>query len=268
MIVIGEKLNSSIPKTYAAMAARDENALIDLIERQTRAGASYLDINTAMFGAEELMMMEWVISLALEHSGAGIMIDSLNHEVVKAALACCGDRKVIINSVSNGEIYLPTVRLAATHGCGIVLMPESKDTFAHILEDATALVSLCKENGVKASNIYIDVLTEAIASNDQAGIKMLKTVRQLMTAAPDCHLICGLSNISFGMPGRARLNATLLAMASSCGLDSVIADPINDTLRETVAAIDLLQGKDSYGMRYISCMRGVWPGDLDEDDDF
>ncbi len=267
MIIIGEKLNSSIPKTYAAMAARDQTAIMELITAQTRAGAAYLDINTAMFLADELKMLEWVISLTAADSSVGIMIDSLNYEAVKKGLECCKGRSVIINSVTNEDKYLPTIRLAAEYGCGLVLMPQAKNTAKAIAADAKLLMERAKENGVKAENIYIDALVQTVSADDKAGVKLLDTVRLLKAECPDCHITCGLSNISFGMPGRARLNATLLSMAAACGLDSVIADPTNDILRETVAAIDLLQGKDFYGMRFLSCMRGEMPGDFDLDED-
>ena len=36
--------------------------------------------------------------------------------------------------------------------------------------------------------------------------------------------LCGLSNISFGLPQRANINGVFLAMALSCGLDGAILD--------------------------------------------
>ncbi len=47
MILIGEKLNSSIPKTLEAFQAKDESAVVELIRRQADGGAQFLDINTA-----------------------------------------------------------------------------------------------------------------------------------------------------------------------------------------------------------------------------
>ena len=48
MILIGEKLNSSIPKTMEAMEAGDEEQLVALIDSQEENGAAFLDINTAL----------------------------------------------------------------------------------------------------------------------------------------------------------------------------------------------------------------------------
>ena len=76
MILIGEKLNSSIPKTMEAFSAHDEAAVIGLIQAQADAGAEYLDVNTAICGGEELAAMLWVVALIREHSSCGIMIDT------------------------------------------------------------------------------------------------------------------------------------------------------------------------------------------------
>lgn len=256
MIIIGEKLNSSIPKTLAAFEARDEQTVIGLITDQSRYGADYLDINTAMLGDSEANAMEWVISLALANSEKGIMIDAQNPQVVQRALDCCGDRSVIINSVTKDARFDPVISLAAERGCGLLCMPDAKSTADEIVESAAQLVEKVQEMGVKPQNIYIDAVVAAIAADDQAGVRLLTVISALKKRLPDCHIVCGLSNISFGMPGRVRLNAALLGMAAACGMDSVIMDPLSQVMRETAAAVKLLSGEDEFGMDYIRCMRG------------
>ena len=75
MIVIGEKLNSSIPATLAAMQARDTAAITDLILSQQAGGAHYLYIYTAICQEEELAVMQWVISLVKKNSSCGSMTE-------------------------------------------------------------------------------------------------------------------------------------------------------------------------------------------------
>lgn len=45
MIIIGEKINATIPKTKEAILAHDEDALKQLAINQENAGAGFLDIN-------------------------------------------------------------------------------------------------------------------------------------------------------------------------------------------------------------------------------
>ena len=123
MIIIGEKLNSSIPRTFQAMQSKDEGYILNLIKSQDEAGSHYLDINTAICGQHELQTMEWVVKLALENSKCGIMLDSPSSEVILKTIPKIGDRKLILNSVSLNErlkALLPTV---VETQCGIVALP-------------------------------------------------------------------------------------------------------------------------------------------------
>ncbi len=269
MIIIGEKLNSSISKTLAALRDQDEAAIIGLIKAQSAAGADYLDCNTAILGEQEEERMAWVISLILQNSKAGIMIDSQNPAVMKSALSRCEDRRVILNSVTLDDKFAEIISLAAQRGCGVVCMPvvEGDAAAEDIVDQACRLFERVTAAGVKPENVYIDAIAAAIASDDQAGKRLVEVISLLQTAAPGAHTVCGLSNISFGMPGRANLNAAMLAMAAVSGLDSVIADPVNEQMRQTLAAVKLLLGKDSYGMEYIRCMRGELLGEQPEEED-
>ena len=99
MLIIGEKLNSSIPLVNPLMDAPDIDALTDLIQKQAEAGADYLDVNTALC-ADEAGMMKTLVSLILEHTDCGIMLDSPDPKVILETLPLCADRPVIVNSVT------------------------------------------------------------------------------------------------------------------------------------------------------------------------
>ena len=99
MILIGEKLNSSIPKTMEAFSAHDEAAVIGLIQAQADAGAEYLDVNTAICGGEELAAMLWVVALIREHSSCGIMIDTADPAVMAQAVQAAAGTPLILLSL-------------------------------------------------------------------------------------------------------------------------------------------------------------------------
>ena len=92
MLKIGEKLNSSIPRTLAAMKERDDETLLQLIRDQEAGGAAYLDINTALVGETEAEELRRIVSMALRESGCGIMLDSPNAQVLARTLPAAEGR--------------------------------------------------------------------------------------------------------------------------------------------------------------------------------
>lgn len=261
MIIIGEKLNSSIPKTLKALNGRDSAYLTGLIKRQAAAGAHYLDINTALTGADETENMLWLIRLVIENSGCGIMIDSPNPDVIRRCVDSAEDRPLIINSISIDDEYDELIEIAGRCGAGLVCLPmkgnKTPHTTAERLQNAQELTAKLRGAGIHDDAIYIDVLVEAIASNDGAALAVLNTITSVKECCPGVKTICGLSNVSFGLPRRAKLNGAFLSMAMQNGLDSAILDITSEEIRDALTASYALLGNDEYCMGYIGYCRSI-----------
>lgn len=258
MITIGEKLNSSIPKTLEAVSAHDEAYVIELIRRQAECGADYLDINTAVAGNEEADM-EWLIGLVKTHSHCGMMIDSQNPETIRAVLPLCEGRPVILNSVTPDPSFEPLFPLLAACQAGVVCMPADGIGLVQSAgERAETAQKLCEKlvaAGIPQESIYVDIMAEALATADQAAVTVMETLREVRSRIPGARTVCGLSNISFGLPRRGLLNRAFLAMAMGSGLDSAILDVTAPSVRETLAACNALLGNDEFCMDYIGFVR-------------
>ena len=257
MHLIGEKLNSSIPKTLEAMQSWDEKTLIGLIRSQADGGADFLDINTALTG-DELPLMRRLVELVCTHSSCGIMLDSPSPEVLCAVLEQIDGREVMINSITLDDRFTSLCRLAAEKGASIVCLPMEGRAIPAPAERLAAggkLIKKLTSLGVPEERIYIDVLIEALATDQQAARAALETIRLIKDAYPSVQTICGLSNISFGLPGRIGLNSAFLAMAMHAGLDSAILDPTSKTMRHALAASNALLGQDEFCMDYITVLR-------------
>lgn len=260
MIFIGEKLNSSIPRTKAMMDRNDRDGILDLIDRQAKAGANYLDLNAAMMGEAE---REWLIKLAewtIQHSDAGIMLDSPSPEALIEAAKAVKDRPLILNSVTLAERIDALLPVAAEHKAGLVALPMASrmpETAGERVAIAGELIGKIKAAGLNGGLIYIDALVEALSAGDANPVRTLQTIRGIRDMHPDVHIIAGLSNISFGLPGRGRLNAAFAAMAICSGLDSVICDVLDGELMCSIYAAEALSGADEYSMNYIRHMRSL-----------
>ncbi len=259
MILIGEKLNSSVPSTQSLIAERDEAGLIRLIRSQEECGAQYLDINTAISGDRELEDMLWLIDLALKNSECGIMIDSVKPQVVGAALGCVGSRPAIVNSVTAAARLQELGALIAEKGAGVVCLPIGGRAVSHEPEEMLGLardaIGQLQAFGVKESKIYIDVLVQALAVQEDAGTVCLDFIRAVKRELPEVRTVCGLSNISFGLPGRININTAFLSCALYAGLDAAILDVISVRMRDALFATEALLGRDEYCIEYIGHMR-------------
>lgn len=260
MIIIGEKLNSSIPSANEAMNSGDE-AVTALIKKQADAGADFIDINTALC-TDETEMMKKMISLVRMNCECGIMVDSPDHRVLSDAAKLCGGRELIINSVTCDERIDEIAPVAAELSCGIVVLPI--DSIDGIPSDADRrLANSCRAvekliaAGVSESNIYIDAICETLATGDTNARTCLETI-SLIKRNTGAKTVCGLSNISFGLPKRAFINSAFLSMAVFCGLDAAIIDPCSTELKKALFASEAVNGNDEFCMEYIGFIRNEY----------
>lgn len=257
MIVIGEKLNSSIPKTLEVFNKADEAAVVKLIEMQAQAGASFLDINTAIC-EDELDKMLWVIQLVQKHSDCGIMIDSTSPDVIKKAAAAVSNRPLMINSTTITDRFDTVVPLALEQEASIVALPIDDGmpkTLEEKCEKIDLLVSKLRRAGMADEQIYVDVLIETLATDVESAKTAIGAIDYVIKTYPSVNTTCGLSNISFGLPKRALINTAFVSAALVAGLSSAILDPSSPSMRAALAAGQVVAGQDDYCMNYINYIR-------------
>jgi cobalamin-dependent methionine synthase I len=83
----------------------------------------------------------------------------------------------------------------------------------------------------------------------------MDTVRAIRSEFPIAHLSMGLSNISFGLPGRQLINRIFLSLAMMAGLNSAVLDPADQALRTTILTTELVLGHDHLCRKYTQCFR-------------
>lgn len=258
MILIGEKLNSSVPRTFSAMQEQNAQGIVDLIRAQESAGAEYLDINTSLFGADEAEKMLWVVGLALEHSSCGIMLDSPNPAVIKEVIPHIKDRPVIINSVTLTERLEELLPVIKEYNASVVALPMGKampQSLKERMENAARLLEIFRQNDIEDGKVYIDLIAEALSYNAESAGIAVEMARKMRKEYPKVHTVCGLSNISFGLPGRTYINNAFLSALIINGMDSAILDVTNKQTLTTVYAALALAGQDEFCMDYITYAR-------------
>ncbi len=263
MIVVGEKLNSSIPSVFRAFEEKDTEKIRSLASLQLAGGAEYLDVNAAACMDRELDTLLWASREALS-LGAKLMIDSPDGEIVERALSELKFSDVIVNSVTlESDRFNKTMDAVVSYGTKIVALPIDDSGIPQDAESRTALsvelIEKIRERGIADENIFLDVLIQTLGTDHECGRVALDTIRAIRAKYPDIHIIGGLSNVSFGLPKRAVLNGAFLTAAITCGLDAAIMDSANADLRFTMRAALLANGYDEYCMDYLDAYREIYP---------
>jgi cobalamin-dependent methionine synthase I len=260
MIIIGEKINSTLKAIRPAMEARDAAAIKDLARRQVEAGACFLDVNAGMFYDNEIEILEWLIATVQAEVDTPLAIDSPNPKAILAGLKANRGGKPIVNSITGEkERFNSILPLVAEYKTGVIAlcmddrgMPE---TAAERVEIADTMIKAMTREGVKLEDIYIDPMVRPIGTGSQYGLVALDTIRTVRAEYPGVHFTCGLSNISFGIPARKIMNQVFLVAAMTSGLDGAIMDPLDKKLMTFVYATEALLGVDDYCMNYLEKFR-------------
>src|SRR3989338_3366221 len=125
MLIIGERINSARPKIRDAIKNRNASFILKEARQQIRAGASFLDVNCAQTQGDELLDVDWVISvIQSEISNASICIDSPNYMAIERALKTYkGNGDLLINSITGETAMIDKlIPLAVKYNAKVVAL--------------------------------------------------------------------------------------------------------------------------------------------------
>lgn len=254
LALIGERINPT-GKTKLAQELREGRfgEALRLADEQIAAGANVLDVNVGAAMVDEKVILPELVSLLIGRQLAPLALDSADVDAIAAALPVYPG-SCLVNSI-NGE----TGRMAALgplcrdFGSPFILLPLTGAELPVKARERIAIIERlileAEDLGIPRRLILVDVLALAVSSTAGAGAEALDAVRWCADAGLATTI--GLSNISFGLPGRGLLNATFLAMAAGAGLSSCIANPSAAPVADARAAIDALTGHDRDCERFI-----------------
>jgi 5-methyltetrahydrofolate--homocysteine methyltransferase len=254
-VIIGERINPTGRKGLAAeMKAGDFSTVVADAVAQVEAGAHMLDVNAGIPLADEPALLATAVELVQSVVDVPLSIDSSIVDALEAGLSAYRG-KPLVNSVTGEEDRLERVLpLVAEHGAAVVAITNDE---TGISEDpdvrfavAERIVARAQEHGISREDIVVDPLVMPIGAMGTAGLQVFSLLRRL-THELGVSTTCGASNISFGLPGRERLNGAFLAMAIANGLTSAITSPMRTEVREAVMAADVLTGADAHATAWI-----------------
>lgn len=257
-LVVGERIN---PTGKKKLQAELREGRLDLVRNmamdQESNGAAILDINMGMNGIDELQMMKKVIYEVSSTVDCPLCIDSSHVDVIEEALKIYPGR-ALINSISlETEKMEKLLPVAAKYGAMFILLPLSDAGLPQNIAEKKAIINEIYDKaltlGMSHADIVVDGLVATIGANANAAVECFETIDYCKNEKK-LPTICGLSNISFGLPERGYVNTAFLTMAINRGLTMAIANPSQDLLMNAAFASDMLLNRPYSDIRYIEHM--------------
>jgi 5-methyltetrahydrofolate--homocysteine methyltransferase len=258
-VIIGERINPTGRKVLAAemKEGKMDRVRADAIA-QAASGAHMLDVNAGIPAIDEAALLVATIKAVAEVSGLPLCIDSSIIEALEAGLSAY-EGKALVNSVTAEEERMERILpLVKKHGAAVIGMANDETGISMVPEERVALarriIERAADYGIPKEDVIIDPIAMTVAADPTCGVITLETMRLIRDQLGN-NMICGASNVSFGLPDRATVNAAFLPLAMNAGLTCAITNPLVPEVRRAVLAGDLLLGHDEYAMRWIAHYR-------------
>ena len=254
-LIIGERLNPT-GKAMLKQALRENN--MDYLCREAIAqadnGAHILDVNVGLPEIDEPAMLCNAVTAIQSVSDLPLQLDTSNTEALAQALRIYNGRP-LINSVNGGADSMAAVfPLAKKYGAAVVALTLDEngipDTAAGRIAIAEKILSVAKTYGLSEKDLVVDALAMTVSTgpdNANIALETLSYVRHTL----HMNTVLGVSNISFGLPHREKLNAAFFTMAMSRGLSAGIVNPGDENMMDAYRSYCALTGFDSHCRVYI-----------------
>lgn len=261
MIIIGELINGTRKDPKQAIADKDAEFIAELAKRQAEAGADFVDVNPGTTGEDEITDMKWLVETAQGATDKPLSFDSPNVKAIEAAFeAYTGDKTPMINSITCEQEKLDALlSVVVETGANVVALAMGDDGMPSVTgkreETARKLIDALTEAGAQPERIFLDPVIAPLSTSQETAQHVFQAIQAIKEHCPECHVTCGLSNISYGLPNRKLMNRVFLAMCMMAGLDSAVMDPLDERIMAELLAADALLGNDEWCMNYITASR-------------
>jgi len=255
-VLIGERINPTNRKKFQEELIRgDLSTIKDEARLQVRCGANLLDVNMGVPGTDETKLLVNAVNQLQEIVSVPLCIDSSSPAALEQAVKNCTGRP-IINSVNGEQEKLNVIMpIAKRYGAALIALTTDENGIPKTAQDrlkiAEKILNSADRCGFERKNIIFDYLVMSVSSSPEQIQETLKAMRESKKIYPECKLVLGVSNVSFGLPSRQTINSTFLKMAIDAGLDFAIANPYEKWEIDDPYAKNLLENKDKGAVKYM-----------------
>ncbi|MEL7610149.1 MAG: dihydropteroate synthase [Bacillota bacterium] len=227
MRIISGRINTSLDGISDIINARDEAALLRIAKEQIALGAQAIDLNCATHLHTEIDDMLWMIDTLQKSVNIALGSDSPNPELHIEALKRIRTPKPIINSTSLEKTRIqglvPSVK---EYNARLIVLLHDESGMPAGVEDRLRLLpkaeKLMRDYKLDYGDVFLDPLMFPVAVDEESGMIFLKTMRQIKKLEPRFQFICGMDNVSYGMPEIEILNIAMMFMLAGNDMDAVM----------------------------------------------
>lgn len=255
LIIIGERINPTGKKDLQASLREGSMELVAcMAEEQDEYGADILDVNVGMNGIDEKEVLFNAVTTLSQTVDLPLSIDTSNPDAMEYALRNYPGR-ALMNSISLDPSKMDRLlTIAKKYGAMFVLLPLSEKGLPENVQEKKDIIhtimKAAKEHGIPVNDIVVDGLVATVGANRKAALETVETIRYC-TDELGVETVCGLSNISFGLPERMYINSAFVSLAISAGLTMAIANPMQEMFMNVIHATDLLLAREDADLRYV-----------------
>ncbi len=259
MIIIGELINASRKIVATAIESGDKGTIQKIATDQAENLTDYIDVNAGIFVDKETQYLTWLVKTVQEVTNIPCAIDSPDPKAIEAALKV-HQGTAMINSISlEKKRYDNLLPIIAGTDLKVVALCMSDEGMPVTVDDrlkiADKLINGLLQNNIPVENIFVDPLVQPLSVDKTYGTGFINTIEAITQKFKGIHTACGLSNISYGLPGRKHLNRAFMIQAILKGLDGAIVNPLDKGMISAIITAEALAGKDDYCMNYLKAFR-------------
>ena len=255
-LIVGESINPSGKKSLRQELVKGQTAMVRTLAREQKTqGAELLDVNVGAAGVDEVKTLKKVVATLAINTDLPLVVDTSNLQALAQALKVYPGR-ALINSISAEKKKIkPALKIAAKYGAMFIGLPIDEKgvpkTSFQRQKNIQYIFKQAKEFNFKKEDIIVDILAMTVSSDPDSAFTSIKFLNWC-TKVFKAKTIVGLSNISFGMPGRGQINAAYYSLLRRKGLNLAIAKASLPKSKPTKRAEDLLLGKGKALSAYLS----------------
>jgi 5-methyltetrahydrofolate--homocysteine methyltransferase len=259
MRIVGERINTSRKLVNEAVEKRDAAYVAEDVKKQAEAGAHFIDVNAGSRIGSEMDDIAWLMEIVEGAVETPLSLDSPDPKVL-LAMSKKAKKKPMINSTTAERPRFEQMKpVFQEREIDIVALCMDErgipSTVDQALENASFLVKNLTQMGIPLQNIHLDPMIQPISVSKNNGLLALETIRRIHLEFPGVQTICGLSNVSFGLPNRFLINRTFMVLCLGAGLAGAIIDPLDKKMMTNIVLAETLTGKDEYCMKYLKANR-------------